>query len=110
MSTETPDATETEAFERVCEELVERILDGDVERDDLESEKLSVCSDHSSPKVPKNSELLDYAPDERREDLQEVLQNKPVRTASGVSPVAIMTSPHQCPHGKCLYCPGGPGS
>ncbi|USZ67845.1 tRNA uridine(34) 5-carboxymethylaminomethyl modification radical SAM/GNAT enzyme Elp3 [Halorussus salilacus] len=110
MSTETPDATETEAFERVCEELVERILAGEIERDDLESEKLSVCSEHSAPKVPKNSELLDYAPDERREDLQEVLQRKPVRTASGVSPVAIMTSPHQCPHGKCLYCPGGPGS
>ncbi|NHN59398.1 MULTISPECIES: tRNA uridine(34) 5-carboxymethylaminomethyl modification radical SAM/GNAT enzyme Elp3 [Halorussus] len=110
MSTETPDATETEAFERVCEELVERILDGEVERDDLESEKLEVCSEHSSPKVPKNSELLDHAPEDRREDLQEVLQRKPVRTASGVSPVAIMTSPHQCPHGKCLYCPGGPGS
>ena len=110
MSTETPDATETEAFERVCAELVERILAGEIERDELESEKLSVCSEHSSPKVPKNSELLDYAPDERREDLQEVLQRKPVRTASGVSPVAIMTSPHQCPHGKCLYCPGGPGS
>ncbi|MFC4552636.1 MULTISPECIES: tRNA uridine(34) 5-carboxymethylaminomethyl modification radical SAM/GNAT enzyme Elp3 [Halorussus] len=110
MSTETPDATETEAFERVCEELVERILAGDVERDDLESEKLDVCSEFSSPKVPKNSELLDHAPEERREDLQEVLQRKPVRTASGVSPVAIMTSPHQCPHGKCLYCPGGPGS
>jgi elongator complex protein 3 len=110
MSTETPDATETEAFERVCEELVERILAGEIERDELESEKLAVCSEHSSPKVPKNTELLDYAPDERREDLQEVLQRKPVRTASGVSPVAIMTSPHQCPHGKCLYCPGGPGS
>ncbi|WP_162224468.1 tRNA uridine(34) 5-carboxymethylaminomethyl modification radical SAM/GNAT enzyme Elp3 [Halorussus amylolyticus] len=110
MSTETPDATETEAFERVCEELVERILAGDVERDDLESEKLEVCSEFSAPKVPKNSELFDYAPEEHREDLQAVLQRKPVRTASGVSPVAIMTSPHQCPHGKCLYCPGGPGS
>jgi elongator complex protein 3 len=21
-----------------------------------------------------------------------------------------MTSPHRCPHGKCLYCPGGPDS
>jgi elongator complex protein 3 len=21
-----------------------------------------------------------------------------------------MTSPHNCPHGKCLYCPGGPAS
>jgi len=21
-----------------------------------------------------------------------------------------MTSPERCPHGKCLYCPGGPDS
>jgi len=110
MSTESTDPTETEAFEQVCEELVDRILAGDLERDDVESAKMKVCSKYSSPKVPKNSEILDYAPLERREELEEVLQRKPVRTASGVSPVAIMTSPHRCPHGKCLYCPGGPDS
>lgn len=102
--------TETDAFERVCETLVERILTGEVGRDDLESAKLDVCSEYSSPKVPKNSELLDFAGEERREELEPVLRRKPVRTASGVSPVAIMTSPHTCPHGKCLYCPGGPAS
>ncbi|AGB16590.1 histone acetyltransferase, ELP3 family [Halovivax ruber XH-70] len=110
MSTETSDPTETEAFERVCETLVERILSGDVERDDVESAKLQACSEHSAPKVPKNAELLEYAPNEHRETLESVLQRKPVRTASGVSPVAIMTSPERCPHGKCLYCPGGPDS
>ncbi|GAA0229100.1 tRNA uridine(34) 5-carboxymethylaminomethyl modification radical SAM/GNAT enzyme Elp3 [Haladaptatus pallidirubidus] len=110
MSTETPDATETEAFEQVCEALVERILAGDIERDDVESAKLQACSEFSAGKVPKNSEILDYAPNDQREELEAVLQRKPVRTASGVSPVAIMTSPHQCPHGKCLYCPGGPSS
>ncbi|EMA40607.1 tRNA uridine(34) 5-carboxymethylaminomethyl modification radical SAM/GNAT enzyme Elp3 [Halococcus hamelinensis] len=109
MSTETP-ATETEAFERVCETLVERILDGEIERDDVESAKLDACSEFSAPKVPKNSEILDRAPEGRREELEKVLQRKPVRTASGVSPVAIMTSPQMCPHGKCLYCPGGPAS
>ncbi|WP_353634042.1 tRNA uridine(34) 5-carboxymethylaminomethyl modification radical SAM/GNAT enzyme Elp3 [Halobacterium sp. NMX12-1] len=98
------------AFEAACEELVERILDGDVGKDDVESAKLEVCSEHSAPKVPKHSELLDFAPEDRRDDLEEVLQRKPVRTASGVTPVAIMTSPHMCPHGKCLYCPGGPAS
>jgi elongator complex protein 3 len=108
MSTDTP--AETEAFERVCEELVSRILEGDVGRDDLEAAKTEVCGKYSSPKVPKNSQLLDYAPRERRGELEEVLRRKPVRTASGVSPVAVMTSPHQCPHGKCLYCPGGPDS
>jgi elongator complex protein 3 len=110
MSTETGDPTESEAFEQVCEELVDRILAGELERDDVESAKMEVCSKYSSPKVPKNSEILDYAPLERREELEEVLQRKPVRTASGVSPIAIMTSPHRCPHGKCLYCPGGPDS
>ncbi|WP_336037988.1 tRNA uridine(34) 5-carboxymethylaminomethyl modification radical SAM/GNAT enzyme Elp3 [Halobacterium yunchengense] len=98
------------AFEAACEELVARILDGEVGEDDVESAKLDVCSEYSSPKVPKHSDLLDHAPDGRREELEAVLQRKPVRTASGVTPVAIMTSPHTCPHGKCLYCPGGPAS
>ena len=110
MSTETTDPTESEAFERTCEALIERILDGDLERDGVEAAKREACATHSSPKVPKNSELLDRAPDGRREELEAVLRRKPVRTASGVSPVAIMTSPQGCPHGKCLYCPGGPDS
>jgi len=110
MSTETPDPEETEAFQQVCAELVDRILAGEVERDDVESAKIDVCREFSAPKVPQNSELLDYAPQEHREVLEETLQRKPVRTASGVSPIAIMTSPHRCPHGKCLYCPGGPDS
>lgn len=32
---------------------------------------------------------------------------KPVRTISGVAPVSIMTHPYRCPHGKCIFCPGG---
>ncbi len=31
---------------------------------------------------------------------------KPVRTISGVVPIAVMTKPFPCP-GKCIYCPGG---
>ena len=108
MSAETP--AETEAFEQVCEELIDRILDGEVDADNLESAKVEVCGEYSAPKVPKNTELLDHAPTELREELEDVLRRKPVRTASGVSPVAIMTSPAMCPHGKCLYCPGGPAS
>ena len=108
------DAAESESdgsdtFEQVCAELVERLLAGEIDRDGLEAAKKEVCGKYSSPKVPRNSDLLDFAGD-RREELESVLQRKPVRTASGVSPVAIMTSPHRCPHGKCLYCPGGPDS
>lgn len=33
---------------------------------------------------------------------------KPTRTLSGVAPIAVMTKPFPCPHGSCIYCPGGP--
>ena len=99
-----------DGFEQACEELVDRVLAGELDREDVESAKLEVCSKYSASKVPKHTELLDRAPDGRRDELAEVLHRKPVRTASGVSPVAIMTSPKACPHGKCLYCPGGPDS
>jgi len=38
------------------------------------------------------------------------LKIKPVRTISGVAPVAIMTKPYKCLHGTCLFCPGGVNS
>ncbi|WP_159900373.1 tRNA uridine(34) 5-carboxymethylaminomethyl modification radical SAM/GNAT enzyme Elp3 [Salinirussus salinus] len=99
-----------DTFERVCEELVDRILAGEVDSDGLETAKKEVCGEYSASKVPQNSDLIDHAPEQHRDAVAEVVQRKPVRTASGVSPVAIMTSPHRCPHGKCLYCPGGPDS
>jgi elongator complex protein 3 len=32
---------------------------------------------------------------------------KPAKTASGVAVIAVMPEPHECPHGRCTYCPGG---
>ncbi len=34
----------------------------------------------------------------------EKLRMKPVRTQSGVAPVAVLTKPYPCP-GKCIFCP-----
>ena len=36
------------------------------------------------------------------------MRRRPSRTISGVTIVAVMTRPFPCPHGKCIYCPGGP--
>jgi elongator complex protein 3 len=107
---ETDETAESRAFAKTCEALVDQILAGDIDRDDLEAAKLDACSTFSASRVPKNTDIIDHAPPEAREDVIEVVRRKPVRTASGVSPVAIMTSPKLCPHGKCLYCPGGPAS
>lgn len=97
-------------FEAVCEQLAEEALAGELDADGLETRKLELCGEHSLEQVPKHSDILRAVPVEKRQDVAKVVQRKPMRTASGVSPVAIMTSPHMCPHGKCLYCPGGPAS
>jgi elongator complex protein 3 len=97
-------------FETVCTQLAEEVLAGDLEREDVETRKKELCGEYSLGQMPKNADILSAVAVEKRSELQEVLQRKPTRTASGVSPVAIMTSPKMCPHGKCLYCPGGPAS
>lgn len=110
MTTGAETEAESDAFDRVVEELAQMVVDGELERDDVEKEKNRVCGKHSSPRVPKNSDILDAVPDQYRERAERVLRTTPVRTASGVTPVAVMTSPEWCPHGKCVFCPGGPDS
>ncbi len=59
-------------------------------------------------RMPRNSEILQALPEDLRYRYLPILVKKPSRTLSGVAVVAIMTSPFPCPHGKCIYCPGGP--
>ena len=75
---------------------------------DIQSIKLSVCRKYSLDVMPKNSAILAAADADEYERVRTVLLVKPTRTLSGVAPVAVMTSPCACPHGKCLPCPGGP--
>lgn len=97
-------------IQEISDEIIRRIIENDVSRDGIEEVKRRVCGEYSAAKVPKNGEILSYASEDQKEIVKPLLKRKPVRTASGVSPVAIMTSPKMCPHGKCLYCPGGPAS
>jgi elongator complex protein 3 len=65
--------------------------------------------------IPKMADLLQGLPVSHRAQLWPFLKTKPVRTASGVAVVAVMSKPHRCPHiaytgNVCVYCPGGPDS
>ncbi len=57
--------------------------------------------------IPTNIQLLLNAEESDIPFLKAKLLTKPVRTISGVSPIAVMTKPESCPHGKCTFCPGG---
>ncbi|MFW5929492.1 MAG: tRNA uridine(34) 5-carboxymethylaminomethyl modification radical SAM/GNAT enzyme Elp3, partial [Halobacteriota archaeon] len=76
---------EGDAFERVVEELARRVVEGEITRDEVESAKHEVCAEHSSPRVPRNSDVLEAVDERHREDAAEVLRTTPVRTASGVT-------------------------
>ncbi|MBN2880953.1 tRNA uridine(34) 5-carboxymethylaminomethyl modification radical SAM/GNAT enzyme Elp3 [Candidatus Woesearchaeota archaeon] len=58
-------------------------------------------------KIPSNVEISNYATKEEIKKYSNILEIKPTRTASGVSVVAVMSKPHKCPHGKCMFCGGG---
>jgi len=90
------------------EELVQALVTGEVKsRDEVLRLKARLCKKHGMARVPPNYEALRRVPEEYREVVEPLLRNKPIRTLSGVAPVAVMTSPAECPHGKCTYCPGG---
>ena len=95
-----------EALKPIYQEIISLILSEPGK--DVQAQKLAVCRKYSLDMMPKNSAILRAASPDVYETVRERLLVKPTRTLSGVAPVAVMTSPHPCPHGKCLPCPGGP--
>jgi elongator complex protein 3 len=55
--------------------------------------------------IPKNSDIIRYLPEDSK--IRKLMLVRPIKTASGVLVIAIMAKPYPCPHGKCIYCPGG---
>jgi elongator complex protein 3 (tRNA carboxymethyluridine synthase) len=92
----------------VFREMISRLLTLQPGDDAIVAVKNDICRKYGMPVVPKNSAILAAASQRDREILRKILLVKPTRTLSGVAPVAVMTSPAPCPHGKCLPCPGGP--
>ena len=72
--------------------------------------KRELCKKYKIHKPPTNFEILLHAKESDLKKIKNKLLTKPTRTISGVSPIAVMTRPFKCPHGKCLMCPGGPDS
>nr|WP_319538381.1 tRNA uridine(34) 5-carboxymethylaminomethyl modification radical SAM/GNAT enzyme Elp3 [uncultured Methanospirillum sp.] len=94
--------------ETAYREIVSLLLAADPQDLNLRRIVATVCKKYRLPRVPRNSDIFACATEGERELLRPILQVKPSRTLSGVAPVAVMTSPAPCPHGKCLPCPGGP--
>jgi elongator complex protein 3 len=69
--------------------------------------KREIAVKHKVKDIPTNIEILLHSNETDFKLLKKTLLSKPGRSISGVAPVAIMTKPMPCPHGKCIMCPGG---
>ncbi len=69
--------------------------------------KAKIAGKYHLKKTLSNIKILCYATGAEIEAFNSLFITKPVRTSSGVSPIAIMTSPANCLHGRCTFCPGG---
>ncbi|MCS6767483.1 MAG: tRNA uridine(34) 5-carboxymethylaminomethyl modification radical SAM/GNAT enzyme Elp3 [Candidatus Nitrosocaldus sp.] len=117
-------------YEAACREIVKTLLDDPcMDRVRVRSVIKAVASKYSLPTLPRNSDILAYLdinPNDHGggEDgdvdehaggpsgdllarLRMLLMVKPSRTASGVAVISVMPKPYPCPHGRCIYCPGG---
>lgn len=99
----------SEERKEAAEEVLEILLEKNVPREEVHGLKTGVASENSC-EIPSNEEVLEVASGEERRKVEEKLRRRPSRTKSGVSIVAVMTSPEKCPHGTCVPCPKGEGT
>ncbi len=85
------------------EEIVSLLLKGET---NLEKIKRRTARKYRLERMIRNSEILGRIPKSRlTPELSSMLLKKPVKTLSGVSPIAVMIRPEgSCGH-RCIYCP-----
>lgn len=100
----------THDLTKIAEHITDAIERGHIiNKQELLRYKKELTRAYALPRIPSDSELLSCIEEARKtERVMSLLQRKVVRTLSGVAVVAVMTSPHPCPHGRCTPCPGGP--
>ena len=106
-----------EAHIKVIAEIVNRLISHYEKKEPVNLTKLKsdIGKKYRVSSLPKLVEIIASIPDNYKEQLTPFLKVKPIRTASGIAVVALMSKPHRCPHiamtgNICVYCPGGPDS
>jgi elongator complex protein 3 len=96
----------TSTYEQACKVIAKEVQ----QRNDLSAKAIlkiirRISSQYYLNKLPKNEDIIKYLSDESH--YRNLLKVRPTKSASGVIVVAVMPKPFGCPHGRCIYCPGG---
>ena len=89
--------------------VADQVSQGNVSsRAQLEKLKKRASSEFSLSRYVTNSEIIASLPPKSRSEFEEMLRVHPRRSASGIVVVTAFSAPFGCPHGTCVFCPGGP--
>lgn len=95
-------------LKKACRIIIKKIINGEAKTiDEINKLKIEVASQLKLKNIPSNADILAYMNNEEKEAFGNLLIRKKTRIISGVTVIAVMTKPYKCPHGKCVYCPGG---
>lgn len=92
-------------YQKACSAIADRIAGKELSTGDVRKIVREVASTYGLETMPKNEHILACLPKNSR--YRRMLMVKPAKTASGVAVVTVMPKPFECPHGRCVYCPGG---
>jgi elongator complex protein 3 len=98
-------------YQKACEEIANELLTLDICNSipKLKKEIFKISRDKSLKyklsKIPKSVDIFRLLPEDNH--LKKLLKLKPTKTSSGIAVITVMPMPYACPHGKCIYCPGG---
>ncbi len=89
--------------------IAQQVSQGKVgSREQLEKLKKRAASEFSLDRYVTTSEILSALSEEARPRFEGMLRVHPRRSASGIVVVTAFSAPFSCPHGTCVFCPGGP--
>ncbi|MBD3350296.1 MAG: tRNA uridine(34) 5-carboxymethylaminomethyl modification radical SAM/GNAT enzyme Elp3 [Candidatus Lokiarchaeota archaeon] len=98
--------TKDQRIELACRDIIEYLIDHpDFKRKNITQLKNRFVKQYHIKKTMPNSLIIKHATEDELELIQHMLRRRSTRTISGVTVVAVMTKPFQCP-GDCIYCPG----
>ena len=99
----------TEGLQSAIAFIAQQVSRGSVgSRAELERLKKRASTNFRLDRYVSNSEIIAALPPSSRGAFEEMLRVHPRRSASGIVVVTAFSAPFLCPHGTCVFCPGGP--
>lgn len=96
--------TAADLARRVAAEIARRRV---TDKSEANRVKVEVARSLRAGSVPSDAEVVRALVEMGHQEIAEALRAKPVKTRSGVSVITVVLPLFLCPHGRCVYCPGG---